>query len=250
MSDFDVVLVGAGGIGHPCAIALAASKLPLRLAIVDEDEVDETNLHRQILFEESDLGRSKVLAMRDAIAKRAPHMRVEAIEGRALPENVEALVRRAKVVVDATDNFASRFLIADACFLSSIPVVHAAAIRWNATVLAVSPRGAPCYRCLFEDVPRGPALDCATGGILGPVCGVSGAVAADRALAILRGETSVFGALVAFDGWRDRLRVSNIPARRDCALCSDARTIQTIDEARYTEPSCEGEEYGIDRSHP
>src|SRR5439155_1305146 len=114
------------------------------------------------------------------------------------------LVRRARVVVDATDNFASRFLIADACALAGVPVVHAAAIRWNATVLAVAASGKPCYRCVFEDLPKGANLDCATGGIVGPVCGVAGAVAADRALATLRGKMSHFGAIVTFDGRRDR----------------------------------------------
>src|SRR6185369_1029852 len=158
-----------------------------------------SNLHRQILFSDEDVGRPKIEAFAAAIERRFPATRVELHRGRALPDTAAAVLAGAAVVVDATDNFASRFLLADACALAGVPVVHAAAVRWQATVLAVSAAGRPCYRCLFEDVPRGDAPDCATAGVAGPVCGVAGALAADRALSVLRGDASVYGAITTFD---------------------------------------------------
>jgi adenylyltransferase/sulfurtransferase len=234
-----ILLVGAGGIGAPCALALGEAGAR-RLVVVDDDRVELGNLHRQILFEDGDVGRSKLEAFRAALGRRFPGLAVETIEGRALPDTVLGLVRAAEVVVDATDNFASRFLLADACAIAGVPVVHAAAVRWHATVMAVGPEGRPCYRCLFEDLPAGDVADCATAGVMGPVCGVAGAIAADRAWRILRGERSATGQVVTFDGRRDRLRVVPVTPRDDCPLCGRDRTISAIVATRYRGEVCEG----------
>jgi len=240
MSDVGgtVVLVGAGGIGAPAAIALAAAGVQA-IRVADDDRVDLSNLHRQILFRDEDVGRSKLDAFADAITRRWPRTAVEPCHGRALPATVAALVAGAAVVVDATDNFASRFLLADACALAGVPVVHAAAVRWTATVMAVSPAGRPCYRCLFEDVPGEGAPDCATAGVAGPVCGVAGAIAADRALRILEGDETACGEIVTYDGRRDVLRVVPVRARRACPLCGDARGLHDLDPGRYQTRTCD-----------
>ncbi|AKT39146.1 HesA/MoeB/ThiF family protein [Chondromyces crocatus] len=232
-----LLLIGAGGIGAPAVLALAAAGLR-RLRVVDDDEVDLTNLHRQILFADTDVGRPKLDAFVDALALRAPDLTVDPRPGRFTPDTVDDLLQGIGVVLDATDNFASRFLIADACYLAGVPVVHAAAIRWRATVLATAARGAPCYRCLFEDLPEGPAPDCATAGVMGPVCGVSGAIAADRALALLRGDPTAAGHVTTYDGLTDRLRRVPIAARATCALCGPDRTIRSIDLSRYIADEC------------
>jgi molybdopterin/thiamine biosynthesis adenylyltransferase len=151
--------------------------------------VEVTNLHRQLLFEESDIGRGK-LVRPGALERRRPGITVELYRGRALPATARELACGVDAVVDATDNFASRFLLADACRLAQKPVVHAAAIRWIGTVVSTGPEGAPCYRCLFEDLPE-TAPDCATAGIVGPVCGVVGGIAAEMALSAALGETRV-----------------------------------------------------------
>jgi molybdopterin/thiamine biosynthesis adenylyltransferase len=140
-------------------------------------------------------------------------------------------------VVDATDNFASRFLLADACFLAGVPIVHAAAIRWTGTVVCTGPKGAPCYRCLFEDLPE-TAPDCATAGIVGPVCGVVGGVAAEMALLAASGNARLFGRIVTFDGSTDQLRNIPIASRSDCSLCGREPTIVDLVETRYTGPAC------------
>lgn len=241
-----VVLIGAGGIGAPAAIALAGAGSIDRITVVDDDLVDRSNLHRQILFEDGDVGAPKLDAFARALAARAPSMRVDRVHGRALPDTARAIVRGAGVVIDATDNFSSRFLIADACALEGVPVVHAAAVRWTATVMAVAPRGAPCYRCLFEDLPQGAAPDCATAGVVGPVCGVAGAVAADRAIRALAGDASVFGSIVTFDGERDALREVAVRARNTCDLCGVARSIRDVDPLRYLpQTTCEEAHHAI-----
>ena len=240
MSDLgsaSVVIIGAGGIGAPLSIALVAGGVR-RITVVDDDTVDVSNLHRQILFTAADVGRSKLDAFAEAVEKRAPGVVVTRVPGRALPSTVGNIVAQAAVVVDATDNFASRFLLADACALAKVPVVHAAAVRWQATVLAVTPAGRPCYRCLFEDLPQGDAPDCATAGVVGPVCGVAGAIAADRALRILAGDASAYGHIVTYDGRRDALRSVPVPARPGCALCGSERAIHSILASRYLAPAC------------
>jgi adenylyltransferase/sulfurtransferase len=238
-----ILLVGAGGIGAPAAWALAHAGVRA-LRVVDDDVVELSNLHRQILFVDEDVGRDKLAAFRAALERLAPDMAIDGVRGRALPHNVLELVASASLVLDATDNFASRFLLADAAMLAGVPIVHAAAVRWHATVMAVAPGGRPCYRCLFEDLPSGDAPDCATAGVVGPVCGVSGALAADLALRILGADqhgdpNGAFGHITQYDGRTDRLRRVTVSPRPDCALCGDAATIGTIDASRYAAAVCE-----------
>jgi len=238
-----VLVIGAGGIAAPFGLALAhafaTTSTAFDLLVVDDDVVERSNLHRQILFGEPDVGKPKLEAFAAALSQIAPDLSVALQPGRLRPEGAETLMSRAAVVVDATDNFASRFLAADAAHLMRRPIVHAAAVRWHATVLATSGEGRPCYRCLFEDLPEGDAPDCATAGVLGPVCGVAGAIAAELTLRILAGDASAFGAVFTFDGKRDRLRRVPIVARASCALCGTSPAIRDIRPARYVGPVCE-----------
>lgn len=232
-----VVLVGAGGVAAPLAMVLVAAGVE-SLVLVDDDLVETSNLHRQILFDDADVGRAKTERLAAALVARRPGLRVAIDPRRATPETAAEIVGAATIVVDGTDNFASRFLLADACALARVPLVHAAAVRYVATVTTLGPAGRPCYRCLFEDLPEGPAPDCASAGVAGPVCGVAGALAADRVLRLLAGDTSVLGTLVSYDGRADRLREVPLFRRRDCALCGDAPTIRDLDAARYGAPAC------------
>ena len=227
-----ILLVGTGGVGAPCAIALAEAGVGT-IVLADEDKVETVNLHRQLLFGEGDIGQSKLDCAKRALEQRRPGIRIELFRGRALPTTAQALVRRIDAVVDATDNFASRFLLADACRLAEKPVIHAAAIRWIGTVVSTGPRGAPCYRCLFEDLPE-VAPDCASAGIIGPVCGVVGGIAAEMALAAASGDTRLAGKIATFDGRTDALRLLPVPRRDDCVLCGRAPTIRDLAPQRYT----------------
>jgi len=229
-----VLVVGIGGLGCPAALALARAGVGF-LTIADDDVVEASNLHRQILFDEADVGANKAETAAAALEALAPGAHASVAGSRVLPHNVMQLVQKADVVVEGSDNFATKFLVADACAIARVPVVHAAAVRWHGTVLAVGPGGAPCYRCLFEDLPSGDAPNCAEAGVIGPVVGVLGAIQADLALSLLDADP-VEGTLVTYDGQTDRLRRRTIPSRDDCPLCGqkgqDAR-IDHIDPSRY-----------------
>ncbi len=236
-SGCPVLLVGAGGIGAPCALALAQAGVT-HITVADLDHVERNNLHRQILFSDRDVGRAKVAAFAERLVDLFPDVRVEIAKARIDATNAASFVERAAVVIDATDNFSSRFLLADACHLAAVPIVHAAAIRWRATVLAAMPAGAPCYRCLFEDLPTDEAPNCATAGVIGPVCGIAGALAADRAARLLRGDTSAAGVITTYDGLRSALRDVVVRPRADCPLCGAAPAISALSAARYEGPAC------------
>ena len=225
------LVVGVGGLGCPAALALVRAGVG-KVVLVDDDVVDASNLHRQILFSEDDVGTHKLDAAARLLARRGPS-ELELVRERLLPENALALVDRASIVIEGADNFATKFLAADACRLANKPIVHAAAIRWTATVMAVSAAGRPCYRCLFEDVPRGVQQSCDGAGVMGPVVGLAGALAADLALSVLSGDESRFGAVWSYDGKRDRLRETPLGPRPSCALCGAAPTISDLRQERY-----------------
>jgi adenylyltransferase/sulfurtransferase len=236
------LVVGVGGLGCPAALALAEAGVG-RIVLCDDDVVDRSNLHRQILFSEADVGSDKLTAAERALYRAgALPGSIQLVRSRFLPENARELARSVDVVLEGADNFATKFLCADACFLEARPVVHGAAVRLRATVLSVAASGAPCYRCLFEDLPSGAAApNCAEAGVLGPVVGLAGALMADRALSVLledSGASSVFGTLVSFDGKADSARQHALRARARCALCSPERTIDSITYERYIAPSC------------
>lgn len=237
MSAGSVLLVGAGGIGAPCALALGQAGVA-RITVADLDRVERTNLHRQILFSDRDVGRPKVIAFAERMIGLFPPLRIEIARARIDADNAADLVSRAAVVIDATDNFASRFLLADACHLAKVPIVHAASIRWRATVLAAVPDGRPCYRCLFEDLPTDDAPNCATAGVVGPVCGLAGALAADRAVRLLAGDATAAGVITTYDGLRSALRDIVVTPRADCPLCGEAPAICALDASRYEGPVC------------
>ncbi|HEY4102620.1 MAG TPA: HesA/MoeB/ThiF family protein [Polyangiaceae bacterium] len=233
------LVVGVGGLGCPAALALAGAGLG-RIVLADDDVIDVTNLHRQILFNESDIGTDKLDAAERALYRAGAHAgSIELVRSRLLPENARELVQSVDVVLEGADNFATKFLCADACFLEQRAVVHGAAVRWYGTVFAVAANGAPCYRCLFEDLPSGEAApNCAEAGVIGPLVGFVGALMADRALSILLGDTSAYGAIASYDGKSDRARVVAVAPRASCALCGAERAIDTITCDRYTAPSC------------
>lgn len=239
LATASVLVVGVGGLGCPAALALVRAGVG-RVVLADDDQVDVTNLHRQILFSDDDVGSDKLDAAARALARELGEgQRVELVRSRFLPDNARDMVRGVDLVVEGADNFATKFLAADACHLEARPLVHGAGVRWIATAWCVAPGGRPCYRCLFEDVPGGNAApNCAEAGVMGPVVGFAGALMADLALRSLATDTPPTGRLFTYDGWRDQLRQVEVAPRTSCPLCGAEQTIFDIDESRYLAPSC------------
>ena len=211
----------------------------VELWLCDDDLVELTNLHRQTLYRDADVGHDKLEAAQAAlVAAGAAPEQIRLVRSRLLPENARELVRQVDLVIEGSDNFATKFLAADAAKLEARPIVHGAAVRLVGTAWAVAASGAPCYRCLFEDVPPGAQQGCAEAGVLGPVVGFCGALMADLALRVLSGDATAFGSLYTFDARRDRLRQVPVAPRAACSLCGTTPGITEISEARYTTPSC------------
>jgi molybdopterin/thiamine biosynthesis adenylyltransferase len=232
------LVIGAGGLG--CAVLSALADSGVTFVIADDDTVDATNLHRQILFGPEAIGRDKLDAARDAlVARGVAALRIELVRSRFLPDNARSLAASVDLVLEGADNYATKFLAADACRLESRPIVHGAAVRFVATVLYIGADGRPCYRCLFEDLPvSGAQQNCAEAGVLGPVVGIAGALMADAALRALTETDARPGRLVTYDARDDRLRELAIEQNPGCALCGRAASIVHIEETRYTTPSC------------
>ena len=257
-----VLVVGVGGLGCPAALALVHAGIE-HIGLCDDDAVERSNLHRQVLFSDADVGTPKLEAAARALrAAAADVAKAGAAPGtspgrqldlrlhptRLLPDNALSLVREYDLVLEGSDNFATKFLAADACALAGVPVVHASAVRWVGTALAVGASGRPCYRCLFEDVPGEDAPNCAEAGVMGPVVGVVAAAQVDLGLAILDGlgapaaaaDPLAVGQLVTYDGRTDVLRRRAIPRRGDCPLCGWGPRIERIQPERYVAPACAG----------
>jgi molybdopterin/thiamine biosynthesis adenylyltransferase len=167
-----------------------------------------------------------------------PDVRIEAHPTHVLPQNAVELMSRYDVVLEGADNFATKFLCADAAKAAKRPIVQASAVRWYGTALAVGPLGGPCYRCIFEDLPEGGGPNCSDAGVMAPVVGVIAAVQADLAISILHG-ARVFGTLATFDGKALIARRRSVEPRPGCALCGSAPSIRGVDSARYVTASRE-----------
>jgi adenylyltransferase/sulfurtransferase len=233
--EASVLVVGAGGLGSPILQYLAAAGVG-ELHIVDDDVVERSNLQRQTVHADADVGRPKVDSAAEFVAELNPDVTVETYEQRASPENIEGLVEGHDVVVDATDNFASRYLINDACALAGVPVSHGAVYRFEGQVTTFEQgEDSPCYRCLFPEAPPdGAAPDCATAGVLGVLPGTIGCMQATEVikLAMDYGE-SLDGRLLVYDA--GEMNVDEVPVtkRSECPVCGADPVIETVSEASY-----------------
>jgi adenylyltransferase/sulfurtransferase len=220
-----VLIVGAGGLGSPAALYLAAAGCGT-LGLVDFDRVDVSNLQRQILFDTAALARPKAEAGRERLAGLNPEIRVvaHALELRAA--NVRALLEGYDLVVDGSDRLSTRYLVNDACVLLGRPLVSAAIHRFEGQVMTYVPGRGPCYRCLFPEAADGVVANCADAGVLGVLPGVLGALQATEAIKLITGAgTPLVGRLLTYDALELRFQEFRVARRLDCAVCGDAPTI-------------------------
>jgi molybdopterin/thiamine biosynthesis adenylyltransferase/rhodanese-related sulfurtransferase len=214
-----VLLVGTGGLGSPLALYLAAAGVGT-LGLVDFDVVDESNLHRQVIHGTSSVGRPKIDSAADRIADINPHVRVVKHETRLTSENALEILADYDVVVDGTDNFATRYLVNDACVLLGKPNVYGSIFRFDGQLSVFWAEQGPCYRCVFpEPPPPGLVPSCAEGGVLGVLPGIVGTMQALQTLKLILGMETLVGRFLLFDAietsWRE-LKVRKSP---DCPIC-------------------------------
>jgi molybdopterin/thiamine biosynthesis adenylyltransferase/rhodanese-related sulfurtransferase len=230
-----VLIVGAGGLGSPAALYLAASGVGT-LGIVDGDHVDLSNLQRQILFSAADVGQPKALAASRRLGALNPEIAVvaHALELRA--DNVGALVRSYDLVIDGTDRTAVRYLVNDVCVILGKPLVSAAIHRFEGQAMTYVPGRGPCYRCLFPDA-NAAAVTCAEAGVLGVLPGVLGVIQATEGIKLIlsQGEPLV-GRLLTYDALEMRFREFPFARRTDCAVCGDTPRIASLADALAAYP--------------
>jgi molybdopterin-synthase adenylyltransferase len=218
--DARVLIVGLGGLGSPVAMYLAAAGVGT-LILADFDAVDLTNLQRQLLHTSERIGRSKVDSAVQTLKAINPRVCLESVKGPLTEANLGRWVGRADLVVDACDNFATRFAVNAACFAAQVPLVSGAAIRTEGQVAVFSGQpGGPCYQCLY---PREGSIDetCSLNGILAPVVGVIGSIQATEAIKILTGlGEPLFGRLLLFDALAMEWRALRLPADPHCPICA------------------------------
>ncbi|MET0385067.1 MAG: HesA/MoeB/ThiF family protein [Polyangiales bacterium] len=240
MRERRVLMIGAGGLGSPVGTLLARAGVG-ELVVVDDDEVELSNLQRQTLFRAEHAGRSKVTCARESLAEEAAraghtHTRIVAREDRLYPDNALAHVRGFDLVVEGSDNYPTKFLTADACHLAGVPCVQAGAVRWVGWALGSIPGVSACLRCAFEDIPAGPDRGCSVAGVIGPVVGVVGALQATIALRLLSGDPRAAGVLHHYRALPGVLRPLALRRNPSCPTCSGALT--TLEPARYLPPDC------------
>lgn len=238
--DARVLLVGAGGLGSPAALYLAAAGIGT-LGIVDADEVDESNLQRQVIHTTDRVGMAKVKSARFAIEALNPDVAVELHPVRLTKENAIDLVSGYDVVLDGSDNFATRYLLNDVCTLLGKPYSHGSIYRFEGQATTFDPRdeSAPCYRCLFpEPPPPELAPSCAEAGVLGLLPGMIGLIQATEVAKLVLGiGTTLTGRLLMYDALGMTFRTLTLKKDPACPICGPVRP-ESIDAIDYTDVSC------------
>ncbi len=234
------LVIGAGGLGSPVLMYLAAAGVG-RLGVVDFDTVDISNLQRQIVHGTEDVGRPKVESARDRLRAVNPEIAVTVHPDRLDAENAAELIAAYDLVVDGSDNFDTRYLVNDACFLARRPLVSAALLRFEGqitTIKAYEPGNNPCYRCLFPNPPAPDAVPrCEQAGIFGAVAGVMGTLQATEVLKELLGlGRSLSGRLLIYDALGADIRSLAVVRDPDCALCGDSPRISDLSSSANPSP--------------
>ena len=227
-----VLVVGAGGLGSPVGLYLAAAGVG-HISLIDFDTVDLTNLQRQIIFDESDLGSSKAESAAKALRALNGEIEVVALNERLNPGNIERLFGTFDVIVDGTDNFSTRYLINDAGVLSGKPVVYGSIFRFDGQASLFYASHGPCYRCLFPKAPPPEHVpNCAEGGVLGVLPGIIGVIQATETLKLLTGMGEpLIGRLLTYDAGSMKYGEFSFKKDPECAVCGKHATIKTLEES-------------------
>ena len=227
LNEARVLCIGAGGLGSPAALYLAAAGIG-KLGLVDFDDVDLSNLQRQILHGTKDVGRKKLDSARDRLRDVNPTIEIKTHECRFTSKNALEIVSGYDVVVDGSDNFPTRYLSNDVCVFAKKPNVYGSVFRFDGQTTVFAPHlGGPCYRCLFpEPPPPGSVPNCAQAGVLGVLPGIVGTIQANEAIKLILGVGEpLIGRLLYFDALKMKFREFNLRRDPQCPVCGDSPTI-------------------------
>jgi adenylyltransferase/sulfurtransferase len=229
LKDAGILLIGAGGLGSPLGLYLAAAGVG-RLGLVDFDVVDFTNLQRQIIHRTEDVGKLKVESAKERIAAVNPNVAVTTYNARLSRENITQLLADYDVIIDGTDNFPTRYLVNDACVFAKKPNIYGSIFRFDGQATVFSPFKGPCYRCLYpEPPPPGMVPSCAEGGVLGVLPGIIGMIQATEAIKLIIGKgTPLIGRLLLYHALKMEFREVAIRRDHECPVCGDHPTIKEL----------------------
>lgn len=233
-----VLIIGAGGLGSPAALYLAAAGVGT-IGIADADNVDLSNLQRQVIHFTADVGRPKVDSAAEKMRAINPDVQVRTYHEWVLAANIRQMIRDYDFVIDGTDNFVAKFLINDACVLEGKPFSHGGILRFNGQTMTVSPRESACYRCAFRAIPpRGVVPSCSEAGILGAVAGMLGTIQAAETLKFITGVGELLtNSLLIFDAKDMSFSKIRMQPNPKCAVCGEHPTIhELVDEVQ---PVCD-----------
>ena len=224
-----VLVIGAGGLGSPSAMYLAAAGVG-RIGIVDFDSIEKSNLHRQILYSENDVGRSKADVAKERLLQVNPNTNIEVHKIRLDSSNALEILKHYDVIMDGTDNFPTRYLVNDACVLLGKPNVYASIFRFEGQASVFYAKEGPCYRCLFpEPPPPGLVPSCAEGGVLGVLPGIMGSIQAAEGIDLILGKgTPLIGRLLLFDALDMKFKELKLRKNPGCPLCGTNPTIKEL----------------------
>jgi adenylyltransferase/sulfurtransferase len=224
-----VLLIGAGGLGSPLGLYLAAAGVG-RIGIVDFDVVDYSNLQRQVLYSTKDVGRPKLASAKERLEGINPFVKVETYEMHLSSENALGLFSGYDIIVDGTDNFPTRYLVNDACVITGKPNVYGSIFRFEGQVSVFATNDGPCYRCLYpEPPPPGLVPSCAEGGVLGILPGIIGTIQANETVKLIIGKGEpLVGRLLLFDALKTKFRELKLRKNPDCPVCGEHRTITSL----------------------
>ena len=229
LKDAGILLIGAGGLGSPLGLYLAAAGVG-RLGIVDFDKVDFTNLQRQIIHHTEDVGRLKVESAKERIAAINPDVQVTTYNTKISRDNILELIKPYDIVIDGTDNFPTRYLVNDACLFQKKPNVYGSIFRFDGQATVFSPFKGPCYRCLYpEPPPPGMVPSCAEGGVLGVLPGIIGVIQATEAIKLILGQGEpLIGRLLLYNALKMEFREVTLKRDPDCPVCGERPTIKEL----------------------
>ena len=229
IADARVLVVGAGGLGSPALLYLAAAGVGV-IGIMDPDVVDLSNLQRQVIHFTKDIDTSKVDSAKEKITQINPDIRVITYREPATADNILGIIKEYDFIIDGTDNFPAKFLINDACVFAGKPFSHAGIIKFDGQMMTVVPGKSACYRCVFNKPPPPGAVPSSShAGVLGAIAGVLGTLQATEALKFIINKGDLLtNRLMIFDGLKMKFRNVRIKKRADCPVCGDNPTITTL----------------------